>query len=86
MQGGHSYLRDIILFINNQMSHLIRLFPNYTYFVVFFNYFKRLELVIFMCHVDGEKGALPYDYPLHVANSSGLSNQGETLAHFKNHL
>ena len=34
----------------------------------------------------GRKIAMPYEYPPHVANSSWLSNQGRTWAHFKNHL
>ena len=66
------------------MTHSIRYFLNYAYFVVPFNYFERLGLVIFMYHmviisehVVGRESATPYDYPPHVANS---------LAHFKNHL
>ena len=29
---------------------------------------------------------MPFDYPPHFANSNWLSDQGQSLAHFKNHL
>ena len=52
-----------------------------------------MGLVILMYHtfiinrqVVGWKSAMPYDYPPHMANSSWLSNRGQTLAHIKNHL
>ena len=52
------------------MTYSIRYFFNYEDFVVLFNYFKRLGLVIFMYHmyvinqqVVGQKNAMPYDYP-----------------------
>ena len=38
-------------------------------------------------HTDGQKSALPYDYPPLVANSSWLFDKSQTLvAHFTNHL
>ena len=32
------------------------------------------------------KSAMSYDYPPQMGNSSWLSDRGQTLAHFKNHL
>ena len=36
--------------------------------------------------VVGQKSDMPYDYLPHMTNSSWLTDQGQTLAHFKNHL
>jgi hypothetical protein len=56
-------------------------------------YFEMIGLVIFRYHifikdqqVVGRKSAMPYDYPSHVASSSWLFDQGQTLAHNQNHL
>ena len=62
-------------------------------FVVPSNHFEKVGLVIFMYHVfiiiqhmTSQKSAMSCDYLWHVANSSCLSNWGQTLAHPKNHL
>ena len=34
----------------------------------------------------GWNNVMPYNYSLHVANFSWLSNWGQTLAHFQNHV
>ena len=44
------------------------------------------HMVIINQRVACHKGVMPYDYPPHMANSSWLIDQGQTLAHFKSHL
>ena len=52
-----------------------------------------MQLVIFLYHmfiinqqVANWKSLMLYDYPPHMVNSSGLSDQSQTLAYFKNYL
>lgn len=59
-------------------------------FVVPFNYFEKLVLVIFMYYilmtnqqVGGWKSAIPHKYPPNMGNSSWLSDRDKTLALFK---
>ena len=63
------------------MTHSIRYFSNYAYFVVPLNFFERLGLVIFIYHMSlinqqvvGQKSAMPYNYPPQVVNSSWWSD------------
>ena len=66
-------------------------YSNCAYFVVPFQLLWKVELSYFhVPHVYYEltchKSAMPYDSPPRLANSSWLSNQVQTLSHFKNHL
>ena len=46
----------------------------------------KYHMCIINQQVVGHKSATPRNYPPHWANSSWLPNQGQTLAHSKNHL
>ena len=46
----------------------------------------KYHMCIINQQVVGHKSATPRNYPPHWANSSRLPNQGQTLAHSKNHL